>query len=216
VRAYLAAISFTDSQVGRVLDELEEESLDEDTIVVLWSDHGYHLGEKGITGKNSLWEQSTRVPLIFAGPGISSDARTAEPVELLDIYPTLGELAGLPEKEGLEGISLVPQLQNPNTPRERPAVTTHNPNNHAVRSKRWRYIRYADGSEELYDHFRDPDEWNNLADDLKYSDVIKEHARWLPTDDAPHAEGSRHRILYKQNGEWYWEDERIVFENLID
>lgn len=215
VRAYLAAISFTDSQVGRVLDKLQEEGLDENTIVVLWSDHGYHLGEKNISGKNSLWERSTHIPLIFAGPGISAGAHSAQPVELLDIYPTLTELANLPQKEELEGISIVPQLQDPDTPRERPAITTHNPGNHAVRSQRWRYIRYADGSEELYDHFRDPNEWKNLAGNPEYSDVIEEHSRWLPQDDAPHAPASRHRILMNKDGEWFWEGERIIFENIV-
>lgn len=215
VRAYLASISFTDFQVGRVLNELEKQGLDENTIVVLWSDHGYHLGEKGISGKNSLWERSTHVPLIFAGPGITSGARSSQPAELLDIYPTLNELVQFPEKKGLEGISLLPQLKDADTPRKRPAITTHNPGNHSVRSERWRYIRYADGSEELYDHLRDPNEWNNLAGNPSYSQIIEKHAQWLPIDEAPHAEGSRHRILMKKDGQWFWEGEPILFENLI-
>ena len=165
VRAYLASTSFMDSQVGRVLDALEATGHADDTVVVLWSDHGWHLGEKGITGKNSLWERSTRVPLIFAGPGIAPGARCAQPVELLDLYPTLVELAGLPSKRGLEGHSLVPLLKDSEAPRPWPAITTHNQGNHAVRSRDWRYIRYADGSEELYDHRADPNEWKNLASD---------------------------------------------------
>ncbi|MDX1640855.1 MAG: sulfatase [Balneolaceae bacterium] len=215
VRAYLASISFTDSQVGRVLDELEKQGLDENTIVVLWSDHGYHLGEKGITGKNSIWERSTHVPLIFAGPRITAGARSSQPAELLDIYPTLSELAHLPKKQHLEGISLLPQLKDADAHRERPAITTHNPGNHSVRSKRWRYIRYADGSEELYDHYRDPNEWNNLAGDPDYSDVIEEHVRWLPKENAPHAPDSRHRILMEKDGEWFWQGEPIIFKNLV-
>ncbi|TVQ05661.1 MAG: choline-sulfatase [Balneolaceae bacterium] len=215
VRAYLATISFIDSQVGRVLDALEENGLSDDTIVVLWSDHGYHLGEKGITGKNSLWERSTRVPLIFAGPGVTAGARSSQPAELLDLYPTLIDLTGLPENENLEGLSLMPQLKYADAYRERPAITTHNPGNHSVRSHRWRYIRYADGSEELYDHFRDPHEWSNLAGNSDYSGVIEDHAKWLPKEEAPHAAGSRHRLLEEIDGEWYWEGERIEFENLI-
>lgn len=215
VRAYLATISFMDAQVGRVLDALEAQGLVDETIVVLWSDHGYHLGEKDITGKNTLWERSTRVPLIFAGPGVSEGARSSRPAELMDMYPTLVELAGLPEKTGLEGMSLVPQIKDADASRERPAVTTHNPGNHAVRSERWRYIRYADGSEELYDHSRDPHEWSNLADNPDYASVIDAHARWLPTEDAPHASGSSSRILREEDGEWLWEGEPISFDELI-
>jgi arylsulfatase A-like enzyme len=214
VRAYLATISFMDAQVGRVLDALEANGLNDDTIVVLWSDHGYHLGEKEITGKNTLWERSTRVPLIFAGPGVATGARSSRPVELLDMYPTLVELAGLPEKEGLEGISLRSQLEDADAPRERPAITTHNPGNHAVRSERWRYIRYADGSEELYDHVRDPHEWANLAANPEYAEVVADHARWLP-DDTPHVPGSSSRLLVQEHGEWFWEGKRISFDELI-
>lgn len=215
VRAYLAAISFMDSQVGRVLDALEDQELEDDTIVVLWSDHGYHLGEKGITGKNTLWERATRVPLIFAGPGVSAGARSSQPVESLDIYPTLAEMAGLPEKPELEGISIVPQLQDAHAPRERPAITTSNPGNHSVRSQRWRYIRYANGSQELYDHYRDSYEWINLAGNPDYADVIEEHARWLPEYSEPHVPGSQHRILWEDDGTWYWEGEPIDFDELI-
>lgn len=215
VRAYLASISFIDSQVGRVLDALNENGLSDDTIIVLWSDHGYHLGEKGITGKNSLWERSTRVPLIFAGPGVSAEARTSQPAELLDLYPTLIDLTGLPENKILEGLSLLPQLKDADVHRERPAITTHNPGNHAVRSHRWRYIRYADGSEELYDHLRDPHEWSNLAENPDYSELIDEHAKWLPQDESSHAPGSRHRLLEEIDGKWYWEGERIDMELLI-
>ena len=158
VRAYLASISFVDSQVGRVLEALKASGLEDNTIVVLWSDHGWHLGEKGITGKNTLWERSTRVPLVFAGPGVGRGAQCGRSAELLDLYPTLAELAGLPAKAGIEGHSLVPQLRDAKAERKWPALTTHNQNNHAVRTERWRYIRYADGSDELYDCVADPNE----------------------------------------------------------
>ena len=215
VRAYLATISFMDAQVGRVLDALEAQGLADNTIVVFWSDHGYHLGEKDITGKNSLWEPSTHVPLIFAGPGVSVGARASQPVELLDIYPTLVELAGLPEKEGLEGLSLTLQLRDATAPRTRPAITTHNPGNHAVRTDRWRYIRYADGSEELYDHWRDPNEWANLAELPEYAKVIDELATWLPAKDAPLAPGSQHRVLDQKDGVWQWEGTPIRWDQLV-
>ncbi len=214
VRSYLATISFTDAMVGRVLDALEANGLADDTIVVLWSDHGWHLGEKGITGKNTLWERSTRVPLIFAGPGLPQEEQRGQPAELLDLYPTLVELAGLPEQDGLEGLSLVPQLLR-NEERKRPAITTHNPGNNSVRSERWRYIRYANGDEELYDHLSDPHEHTNLALDDQYGQVIAQHAKWLREEDAPHAPNSKHRILEKSEDGWNWEGNPIKWEELI-
>jgi choline-sulfatase len=195
VRAYLACLSFMDSQVGRLLEALKASGRGDDTIVVLWSDHGWHLGEKGITGKNSLWERSTHVPLVFAGPGIAGGARCAEPVELLDLFPTLLELCALPARPDLEGHSLVPQLRIADTPRPLPAITTHNRGNHSVRSRDHRYIRYADGSEELYDLRSDPNEWTNLADDPDRRDTKRDLARWLPEIDRPAVPGSAGRVL---------------------
>src|SRR5205823_9016124 len=116
VRAYLASTSFMDSQVGRVLGALAATGRAGDTVVVLWSDHGWHLGEKGITGKNSLWERSTRMPLIVAGPGVAGGARCRRPVELLDLYPTLVDLCRLPPRADLEGHSLAPLLKNARAP----------------------------------------------------------------------------------------------------
>jgi arylsulfatase A-like enzyme len=213
VRAYLASTSFMDSQIGRVLDALEKTGRGKETIVVLWSDHGWHLGEKGISGKNSLWERSTRVPLIFAGPGVGAGATCSQPAELLDLYPTLVELCGLPAQDGLEGHSLVPQLKDANAPRPWPALTTHNRGNHAVRSERWRYIRYADGTEELYDHRDDPDEWTNRAHDPALAEIKRDLCRWLPLREEPPAPGSAVRFLEHKEGLWYWEGEPIVPES---
>lgn len=195
VRAYLASISYVDHQVGRLLDALEAGGHADDTIVVLWSDHGYHLGEKLITGKNTLWERSTRVPLIFAGPGITEGATVTSPAELLDLYPTLNELCGLPVVPGLEGHSLAPQLRDASAPRLHPAITSHNRGNHSVRSTRYRFIQYADGTEEFYDLRNDPNEWHNLAADSNRSALVAEHRQWLPKVDVPPAPGSRHRVL---------------------
>jgi choline-sulfatase len=195
VRSYLASVSFVDAQVGRLLEAIQRNGYRDNTIIVLWSDHGYHLGEKLITGKNTLWERSTRVPLIFAGPGIGRATVCNEPVELLDLFPTLNELCALPPVDGLEGHSLVPQLKNSKAKRDWPAITSHNQGNHAVRSERWRYIRYADGSEEFYDLQNDPQEWHNLAGDLQHATAIAEHRQWLPKLDQPPAPGSQHRIL---------------------
>ncbi len=209
VASYLGSISFVDSQVGRLIDALDASGHAEDTVVVLWSDHGWHLGEKLITGKNTLWDRSARVPLIFAGPGVSAGARVTSPAELLDIYPTLIDLAGLPAQEGLEGHSLLPQLRNAAAPREWPAITTHNAGNHGVRSERWRYIVYADGSEELYDMQSDPQEFDNLAGDPRYAEVVAEHRRFLPVGDLPPAPGSRARVLTYEGGRVTWEGEDV-------
>lgn len=212
VRAYLASISFMDSQVGRVLDALEATGRAKDTVIVLWSDHGWHLGEKGISGKNTLWERSTRVPLIFAGPGVAAGAKCGQPAELLDLYPTLIDLCVLKPRQGLEGHSLMPQLKDAQAKRESPAITTHNHNNHSVRSEVWRYIRYADGSEELYDHRTDPHEWTNLAKDRRYAEVLRQHSRWLPKVNTPPVPGSAVRLLELKDGVWYWEGKPIKHE----
>ncbi len=209
VRAYLASTTFMDSQVGRVLAALEAIGAQDNTVIVVWSDNGWHLGQKDITGKNSLWEPSTRVPLIFAGPGVRRGGVCSAPAELLDIYPTLIDICGLPPRPGLEGHSLRPQLQDPAKSRRWPAITTHNPGNDAVRTDRWRYIHYADGSEELYDLRRDPNEWTNLAAQVEFRRVKRDLARWLPKTPAPHAPGSAHRILMRSGSQWLWEGQPI-------
>ncbi len=209
VRSYLASISYMDAQLGRLLDALDASGHADDTVVVIWSDHGWHLGEKAITGKNTLWDRSTRVPMIWAGPGIMPGSRCNEPVELLDIYPTLLELARLPARPTLEGLSLVPQLQHAATPRTKPAITTHGPGNHGIRTRDWRFIRYADGSEELYDMRADPHEWNNLAGDSKYADVRADLARWIPAKNASPAPGSVSRLIEMKPDGIYWETKKI-------
>lgn len=195
VRSYLACTSFVDAQIGRLMTALDEAGIADNTIIVLWGDHGWHLGEKAITGKNSLWDEGTRVPLIFAGPGVKPGQRCTQPAELLDIYPTLLELAGLPARTDIEGLSLLPQLQKADTKRERPAITSHNQGNHGIRSERWRYIRYADGSEELYDMLKDPEGWKNLAAAPEHAAVIADHKKWLPKMDVPPAPNSASRVL---------------------
>ncbi len=207
VRSYLASTSFVDAQIGRLLTALEESGQADNTIVVVWGDHGWHLGEKAITGKNTLWDDGTRVPLIFAGPGVKSGQRCMQPAELLDIYPTLIDLAGAPKREDLEGLSLVPQLKEAATHRDRPAITSHNQGNHGVRSEKWRYIHYADGTEELYNMQVDPNEWYNLAAHPEHAAIINEHKKWLPSIDLPPAPGSASRVLTydKSTDEAVWE-----------
>ena len=168
VHAYLASVRWTDEQIGRVLDALGQGPHAKNTIVVLFSDHGYHLGEKQRWSKFSLWERTTRVPLIVSVPN-GLRGRTDQPVELLSIYPTLIDLCGLGENPKLEGVSLKPLLKNPNAEWKHAAISTLGQNNHAIRDQRWRYIRYADGTEELYDHQNDPHEWTNLAKNISDS-----------------------------------------------
>jgi choline-sulfatase len=216
VRSYLASTTFMDSQIGRLLDALDASGEASNTVVVLWSDNGWHLGEKDITGKNSLWKPSTRVPLILAGPGVISGGRCAQPAELLDIYPTLIDLCGFPAKPDLEGHSLKPQLKNDKAKRQWPAITTANQNNHSIVTDKWRFIQYADGSQELYNDQIDPNEWNNLAPDPKYKEVIGKLKKWLPKINLPLAPGSANRILEQKDGKWYWEGKPIKNEELQD
>lgn len=187
VQSYLSCVRWTDEQCGRLLDALEANGHAGNTVVVLYSDHGFHLGEKQRWAKFSLWERSTHVPFIIAAPGMASGERCIRPAELLSIYPTLIELCGLEPRNDLDGVSLVPLLEDPQAAWDRPAITTHLKDNHAIRTERYRYIRYSDGSEELYDHAEDPDEWNNLAGDPDYAGIIRDHARWLPKINADQA-----------------------------
>ena len=189
VQGYLASIAFTDAQVGRLLDALDASAYRNNTIVVLWTDHGWHLGEKQHWRKFALWERATRTPMIFVVPGVTQEnQRCSRPVNLLDIYPTLVELCGLQKRPELEGVSLKPLLIDANADWQRPSLTTHGKDNHALRSDRYRYIRYADGSEELYDHQQDPNEWQNLAGKESMSAVKAEFAKWFPAVNVPEAE----------------------------
>ena len=192
VQAYLASISFADDMLGEVLDALDESGYADNTIIVLWGDHGWHLGEKHHWRKFALWEEATRVPLMISAPpgtpglleGTRNGVDSPRPVSLLDLYPTLLELAGIEAAGELDGKSLVPLLRNPEMPWN-PAVMTYGRLNHAVRSDDFRYIRYADGSEELYDHRVDRMEWTNLAADELYAEVKRDLAGWLPVINAP-------------------------------
>jgi uncharacterized sulfatase len=178
-RAYYATISFVDAQIGRVLDELDRLKLAEKTVVVFWSDHGYLLGEHGLWMKQSCFEESARVPLIISAPGKARGRASSRIVELLDLYPTLVDLAGFAIPGNLHGASLTPLLNNPNAEWNRPAFTQVQRGNfpgHSVRTDRWRYTEWDFGAKgtELYDHKSDPRELKNLADNTRYADVIRE------------------------------------------
>lgn len=180
VHSYLACISFVDAQVGRVLEALERSPYRDNTIIVLWSDHGYHLGEKNTFQKHTAWERSSRSPLVIAGPGIRTGARCARAVSLLDLYPTLLDVCGLPANLSCEGRSLHPLLDDPGTPWPYPAIIHCRRGHVAIQTETHRYIRYGDGSEELYDHTRDPDEWINLAGREDTAALRRELAGHLP------------------------------------
>ena len=188
VQAYSASITFADAQLGRILDALEKSPERKNTIVIVLSDHGWHLGEKQHWRKLTLWEESTRVPLIVSVPGLTKSGTSCErTVSLLDLYPTLVELCGFPARPEHEGVSIVQLLRNPDKNWDHPAITTNGLGNHAVRSERWRYIQYNDGGEELYDHQSDPHEWNNLAQSPAHKAVKDALARWLPKMNAANA-----------------------------
>ncbi len=184
VSAYLACVSFIDAQVGKLLDALDASPNAANTIVVLWGDHGWHLGEKQHWGKWSGWERATHVPLIIAPPqDMAEFARgnaCTEPVSLLDIYPTLNELTGLSTLVGLTGQSLVALLKHPSQSTERVVLTTFDKENYSATGSHWHYIRYADGSEELYDRINDPNEWENLAAHADYAAQKATLAKALP------------------------------------
>ncbi|MGB0372321.1 MAG: sulfatase [Opitutales bacterium] len=188
MHAYLASTSYTDYHIGRVLDTLEKSHYADNTIIVLWSDHGYHLGEKGTTQKHSLWERSSNVPFIIAGPGIQT-AVSKRAVGLIDLFPTLAELCDLETLDTWEGRSLVPLLEDPDREWNAPTITSWLGSNFAAQRDHYRYIRYHDGSEELYDHSTDPHEWTNLSHLEEYGALKAELSSAFPEiDNTPEKE----------------------------
>ena len=182
VRAYLACVTFVDRQVGRLIDTLDASAHADNTWIILWSDHGWQLGEKEHWGKWTGWRQATRMPLIIVPPRSQETPRgkqCAEPVSLVDLYPTLIDVCQLPKKDGLSGISLAPLLHDPETKTDRAVLTTFDPGNHTLSTRDWSYIRYHTGEEELYDIKNDPHEWRNLAQDKAHQDKLNEMQRRL-------------------------------------
>ena len=186
IQSYLASISYVDAQVGRVLDALEKSAYRDNTIVVLLGDHGWQLGEKFHWGKTTLWEEVARAPLIWKVPGMTKAGAVCErTVDFMTIYPTLTDLCGVPTPKHVEGTSIRALLQNPKAAWAHPGITTYGQGQHAVRTEKWRYIRYKDGSEELYDDENDPYEWTNLAAKPEYAAKLKELAAYLPKENKP-------------------------------
>ncbi|MCB1123657.1 MAG: sulfatase, partial [Verrucomicrobiae bacterium] len=188
VSAYLACISYADYLLGRVLDALDASPYADNTMIVLWSDHGWQLGEKEHWGKFTAWERSTHVPLIIVPPknsqpaGFRPGTRCANTVSLLDVYPTVVDLLGVNRRDDLDGRSLLPLIKNPNAPWPHPAVSAIGRGTWSVRDVKWRYTRYFDGTEELYNLGEDPDEWKNLIDNSEYSAIAQRLAKFIPDD----------------------------------
>ena len=186
VQGYLAAISYLDEQVGKVLDAYEKSPERDNTIVVFWGDHGWHLGEKEHWRKFTLWEEGTRAPFIWIVPGVTKPGTRCErTVDFMSIYPTLCDLAGLPIPKHVEGVNIKPLLADPTAAWDRPALTTYHFQNHAVRTEQWRYIRYANGDEELYDEVNDPLEYKNLAKLPEHAALKEKLAKHFPTVNKP-------------------------------
>ncbi|WP_146526693.1 sulfatase [Novipirellula artificiosorum] len=185
IQSYLATCAYTDMNIGRLLDGLAKSPRADNTIIVLWGDHGWSFGEKSHWRKFALWEEPTRAPLIWVAPGVTqAGTECKQPIDFMTIYPTLCELVGIDIPSHVEGKSAVNLLRDPTSAWTDPAITTHGYRNHAVRMEQHRYIRYADGSEELYDHTHDPYEWTNLASRPESSKVIQRLKQHLPTRDA--------------------------------
>lgn len=179
IQAYHASIAFVDRQIGRLLDALEENPRGRETVVILVSDHGWHLGEKKHWCKGAIWEQTTHIPFIVRTSGVEAGSVCTQPVSLIDVFPSLADLAGLPLPAYLDGKSVKPQLEDPTLARS-PAISSYGEGNTSIRSEKWRYIRYEDGSEELYNHHADPNEWTNQAQIPEYREVKKRLAEFIP------------------------------------
>ena len=179
VHAYHACVALIDDCIGQVLHKLDNSPYADNTIVILCSDHGWHLGEKNHWRKWMPWEESTRSLMIVRTPKAAGSGICERTVGLIDIYPTLADLCEISPPAGLQGQSFRHLLEDPQGAWDRPALTSTKAGNHTVRSDRWRYIRYVDGSEELYDHDNDPNEWHNIANDPSMKSIKKHHAQWI-------------------------------------
>ncbi len=208
IHGYLACMSYADAMMGRVLDALESSPYADNTIVVLWSDHGYHHGEKGDWGKHTLWERTSNVPFIWAGPGVAVGAKTDVTASLIDMYPTLVEMCRLPQpRQPLEGESLASTLHNPSAATDRNVFLPYmNPGEYAIINRHWRYIRYGADGEELYNVRKDPNEWDNLASDEALSELKAQLRKSAPKAfAAPEDKLNPRKDLVIERGAFRWE-----------
>lgn len=187
-KAYLACISWADYNIGRVLDALEKSDYADNTIVILWSDHGYHLGEKQTFKKFTLWEEATKVPfIIYDGRKTSkkTKGRYSEAVSLINVYRTIADYTGIKAPDYVDGESLLPIVNDLSANLKKPTIISWGRGNYSIRNKDYRYIRYFNGGEELYDHNNDPNEWNNLSNETKYNSIKVNLKSNLPINEAP-------------------------------
>ena len=204
IHGYLACISYADAMLGRLLDVLDSGPNAKNTIVVLWSDHGYHHGEKQDWGKHTLWERTSNVPFMWAGPGIASGEKIEASASLIDMFPTLVELCGVKDGQKRDGVSMASVLRNPSKARNRDVyLPGMKPNEYAIMNQNWRYIHYADGTEELYNTKQDPHEWENLAGDPGFEDTKERLMKSAPETFAPPLNKKAYNlVLHGQHFNW--------------
>lgn len=209
VRGYLASVSFADAMLGRVLDALEASPEKNNTIIVFWSDQGFHHGEKMHWGKHTLWQRTSHVPFIWAGKGIPKNKKVNTSVSLIDMYPTFIELCNLPKVNGIEGVSLVSNLKKPSKSIDRNVfLPGSEKGSYAVINTNWRYISYFDGGEELYNVKEDPNEWYNLAGDEKYRPIMQEMQKSAPKVFAPEVTPRNELKLVIEGDSFHWEKKK--------
>jgi arylsulfatase A-like enzyme len=205
VRAYLAAVSYADGLLGDVLDTLEESAYKDNTIVVFWSDQGYHLGEKGDWGKHTLWSETSRVPLFIAGADIPKNKRVESTAGLIDLYPTLMELCQLPKQHKMDGKSLVPELMHTSYQDRDLFIPYHEIGSYSVVNDNYRYIYYAEGTEEFYNTKEDYNEWNNLVGKDKYRATIDKMKQVVPKEFRKPATPKKSlKLIFEEEG-YHWE-----------
>ncbi|MBF0198711.1 MAG: sulfatase [Planctomycetes bacterium] len=204
IHGYLASVSYADAMLGRLLDALSEGPNANNTIVVLWSDHGYHHGEKMDWGKHTLWERTSNVPFIWSGPGIAHGKKIEASASLIDMFPTLVEFAGIKDGQQRDGVSLTPILRNPAKAKDRNIfLPGMKPNEYAIMNQGWRYIHYADGTEELYNVRKDPNEWDNLASHPEHKSIKKKMAASAPEKFALPIKGKDFKLVVEgENYRW--------------
>lgn len=221
IQGYLASIAFADEMVGRLLKALAESEYADNTIVVIWSDHGWQLGEKMHWRKFALWENVTRTVLMMKVPkgieqmpeGSYRGGTSTNLTSLMDIYPTLVDLCGLPKRNDFDGVSLKPILEKPDTLLPRPIITTYDYGSYSVRFNQWHYIKYVDDSEELYNLETDPEEWFNIAGADSVVDIKSKMTTFIPQNpiDLPEVsliELQEHHIPPIRSKEYFFSEER--------